>query len=522
MFNARIQAEYSNLFYGPPPKLEELFKKGVDIAHLVALSMISFTDATPQERSWCKRNLALSLKGRNSIDELVISKRPSNLILWSFISGETIKSNEYDHSTHYKHLGEIITALSVINQQEREHQDDNGYLIKNLLHKYQDNPLYQFYRSAEIFLRTSTLDKYVMDFESTNGISVRDFVFICHAINIKYLTELSKPISEREWILDTAAFSNHTNFSTEKVSSTLKLISFTQHDAKKHAASDKFADHDFNLFSNRPFLAIDGGKYIPIDIRLTQNLVFNNLFYRIKSSATNKKSFMRDFGLAFESYASSLVRYACENSKSYKYTYIPEFDYGCPTKKSSDAYISFYDKTIKTKIILVFEFKSAKVLDSAKRLSENDDAIERSIGKVTIAPTEQQIKRTSEIVDGCFHEELTKENVYYFISISMDDFPVLIGDWNVKINYSHLSNLKSGGIYSFCIEELELFVKMISNNLERPAPYLLERYRTEHSDLSFKTYLSRLEKKVNFQNKPFEQKIIDSQKIIIDHLNNKK
>lgn len=468
-----------------------------------------------------KKNLSLSIKGRKTIDEVVISKRPSNLILWGIISRRPIKSKPYSHSTIDEHFGQIITALSAINEHERKYENDNGYLIKNLLHTYQDNFLYQFYRSSEIFIKSKDLETYMAEFEITNHIPVSDFIFICHAISIKYANELEKPIEMRNWILDSAAFSESTGFTKEKIDSTLKLISFTQSEAEKYAASSKFADHDFNFFSNRPFLSIGEERYIPTDAKLTQNLVFNNLFHRIKGSTKNKESFMRSFGFAFERYASELIRYACENSKSYKYTHIQEFEYGSPTKKSSDAYISLYDESIKATIILVFEFKSAKILDSARRLSESNYAIERSIGKLSTAPTEQQLKRTSEIIDGGFNSELTKESIYYFISVSMDDFPVLAGNWETQINLNHLSNIKCAGIYSFCIEELELLTKMISNNLDWPAHILLNEYSKKYPDLSFKTFLSRIGKKVKYENKPFEQKLISSQKIIIEHLKNK-
>lgn len=284
------------------------------------------------------------------------------------------------------------------------------------------------------------------------------------------------------------------------------------------AQSEEFKEHDFNFFANKPFFKIDNNYYVPVDGKLTQNLVFNNLFYRVKSASKNKKAFMRDFGFAFERYVVSFIEDVCLNSRSYKYIHIPEFKYDNQTKHSSDSYILYQGRENEENIVLVVEVKSSRILDNVKRLKGSRDSVEKSIKKLSLSPLEQQIKVTSNIIKSNSHQSITENAVYYFVSVSMDDFPLLVGDWDSKINSAELNELKCGGLYSFNIEELELLSKLISGDLEYPFSYLLEKYRVDYSELSFKTYLSRLEKELGFKNPRFSKKILESQKIITDYL----
>lgn len=517
LFNINIHAEYSKLFGKKAPSLKHLIPNRVSVGCLIAHSMISYSDRTEYLNTWCEKNLNLSKKGKKEIKRVKIKKRPSNLLLWVELLKKDIKSCDLNKFKVDNFLKEVVEPLTAINEKEVPDKDEPLYLVKNILYAYQDNALYQFYRAIQIFINDKSMRVYAEDFENKNEIALKEFIFICHCIGIKYLKNADFGVAQK-WVLSAEELSLSTGFMVDKIEKTMKLISFTQAECRKYSQSEEFKEHDFNFFANKPFFKIDNNYYVPVDGKLTQNLVFNNLFYRVKSASKNKKAFMRDFGFAFERYVVSFIEDVCLNSRSHKYIHVPEFKYDNQTKHSSDSYILYQDSENEENIVLVVEVKSARILDNVKRLKGSRDAVEKSIKKLSLSPLEQQIKVTSNIIKSNSHQSITENAVYYFISVSMDDFPLLVGGWDSKINSGELNELKCGGLYSFNIEELELLSKLISGDLEYPFPYLLEKYRVDYSELSFKTYLSRLEKALGFKNPRFEKKILESQKIITDYL----
>lgn len=517
MLNITIQGEYSELFGKKAPTIKQLIPDNISEGCLVALSMISYSDRGGELNQICEKRLPLSKKGKRKIHGVKINKRPSNLILWVELLKRNLKPLDINKFKFENYIKDVVEPLSAINEKEAVGNDDSLYLLKNLLYTYQDNSLFQYYRSVNIFIHDDLMKKYQDQFNQAYGISIKDYIFICHAINAIY-SQTQNWTSANHWIFNAEAFSRLEGFNSEKVKKVIDLISFTQADLRKYSKSEDYDNHNFSFFSNSPFFDMGNGCYIPVDGKLAQNLVFNSLFYRFKKSVRDKKAFMRDYGLSFEKYAINLTKYVANNSKSFKYTSIPEFKYGTPEKHSSDAYICFKGEHDGENAVLVFEVKSARILDDVKRLQGNRDSVEKSIRKLTINPLEQQVKVTSELVQlGC-HPEITKDKVYYFISISMDDFPLLVGDFDSEINSEALEDLKFGGLYSFNIEELELFCKLTSNDLEWPSTYLLEKYRVDHSNLSFKTFLSRLESASGFKNALFEKKVLDSQETLVEYL----
>lgn len=517
MFNITIQGEYSKLLGKKVPPIKQLIPDNISEGCLVALSMISYSDRGEELNRLFEKRLPLSKKGKRDIHRVKINKRPSNLILWVELIKRNIKPLDINKFRLDSYIKEVTEPLLAINEKEVLGNDESLYLLRNLLYTYQDSSLFQYYRSVNIFLDELLMEKYRVQFEQAHDISLKEFILICHAINTIY-SQTKNWTSANHWVLNAEAFSRLKGFDGRKVNTVMNLISFTQSDLRKYSSSEEYFSHNFNFFSNTPFYNMGNGCYIPVDGKLTQNLVFNSLFYRVKKSSHDKKSFMRDFGIAFERYAVNLTKYIANNSKSFKYTSIPEFKYGIPEKHSSDAYICFKGIHNNENAVLVFEVKSARILDDVKRLEGSRDSVEKSIRKLTVDPLDQQIKVTSEVVRLNCHPELTRDKVYYFISVSMDDFPLLVGDFDVKINSEALEGLKFGGLYSLNIEELELFSKLTSYDLEWPCTYLLEKYRVDYSKLSFKTFLSRLEKKIGFKNVPFEQQVLDSQKILSEYL----
>lgn len=505
-YNFQIMATYKDLFGKEPVLLSDFLPKTVNSGFLVALSMISCKTAKLKSGGgnddpfvqWAMERLPLTKEGRKFLSRSVINNRPSNLVLWVELLNRPIKKLDLKSFKRDNYLGLLLQSLLIINGNERELDDIPLHLVNKGLHKYQDNMTCQFYRSSEIFINDPTMQKYAEEFKRKCGVSLKDFIYISH-ITANIASQKGESKTGGGWVITSKSIEEKLvkdtqgyGFGSDLIKKVLDLVSFEQQECQAYAKSDAYKEQDFNFFNNKPLLKIDEDTFLPVDDKFVQNLVFNNLFHRVKAACSDKQAFMRDFGFAFERYVDVHVKYICDNSTSFDYSHIGEFKFGEPEKASSDSYIHYNDERLGS-LTLVFEVKSAKILDAVKRLEGDREAVERSIRKLSLSPFKQQIKVTSEIVESGENPQLTKDNIFYFVSVSFDDFPMLFGEWlQDDKDALDFGELKWGGNYSINIEELELLARVLSSNFPAPFPWVLEIYRVKYSNLSFKTYLSRL------------------------------
>ena len=509
--NFHIKAEYSKLFGKTAPILQETMSGNLDPSLLVVLSMISYTDRSQQINKHLKNILNLSEEGKRIISTVKINKRPSNLILWTELlknSFDVFNLLDFDFDNSLKKITEHLT---IINENEKDDGDINQYLLKNTLYFYQDNYAFQFYRSFNIFIKNNIMKKYADEFENINKISLKDFILISNLINLTY-EQTKEWHKANSWILHIESFSKYSNISLDNIKKFMNIVSFNKEDINKFSESEDYKNHNFNFFNNKPFYKISEGLFIPVDGKLSQNLIFNNIYYRLLKSSNNSKVFMSDFGKAFEQYVSHLVSFVEKKSKNYKYEMLEEFEFGNPKKKSSDAYIVFKDKTINKKIVLVVEVKSARILDNFKRLGDDNASLDKTIQKLIINPLKQQIKVTREIIKSSEHLEITKDKFYYFMSVSMENFPQQFENVNLDINDEDLTDIKCAGLNALNIETFELFCKAISSNSPRSLSYIIENHRNQYSSLSFKTYLLRFIDRNGYKNTAMDNMINDAYK----------
>lgn len=523
MQNIYLHAEYSKIFGKPVPNLETLIPSRVSDGSLIFLSMISFTDRDEELEKYFLDCLPLSNEGRKEIKKFKFNKRPSNFILWVELLNKDIDSITVSNFKVEDHIESVISPLIAINEKTDIENDELLYIIRNSLYSYQDNPLHQFYRAVQIYLENPVLAKYHKLFKNYFNISLKEYILICHMINSIY-TSTDNWQSASHWILNIPAFSRSTGLDKEVIKKVIDIISFDQTELKEYAKSKDYRDHRFNFFANKPFYNMGNDCYIPVDGKMSQNLVFNQLYYRVKDCVPDKKQFMSDFGKAFEEYSVGLIEYVAKNSTSIKYNFIPEFPYQGHNERhkklSSDAYLYFHDQAINEDIVLVFEIKSARILNKSRMIDEDHYYIDKSVSKLTTQPIEQQVRVTSEIVKSKTHKEITKNKIYYFISISMDDFPLNIGK-NIQLSeicIKHLKDLRYGYFYSFSIEELEILCKLISNDLNCPVNFILQTYMKGYSDMSFKTFLLRFIKTIKYKNSNFVDEMLKSQDILYKYI----
>lgn len=145
----------------------------------------------------------------------------------------------------------------------------------------------------------------------------------------------------------------------------------------------------------------------------------------------------------------------------------------------------------------VFEFKSARVLNSIFKL-DNEKDIEESINKVIKKPIIQAINRMNEIIlQKVKKEDLNEFKNYYFIAVSMNNFPIHYSNFKEISMLIQNSNIKIQGCFNFSTEEYELLCDA-SAKQEKSIGFFLDDFRNNYPDnYSFKNYIRQFNKGIN-------------------------
>lgn len=505
-----ICTEYKRLFSGETPTLENIIKDNFNKDSLIILSYLSFNPNCAGVKEWGVNNLKLKFTQVKHFIESQIFSRPSNLILWNEILKNINKTEE--SCSPSENMNFVVRGLSAIN--ERNSLSGNSFLTNAILHFYKDNPLMQYFRASNIFLNPKFIGATLKKFEESNGFAIHDFVKICHALNARYMNAdvNSWPIAKDNWLVDRRDLARGLQIDEEVVAKVLDKISINSKDNAEILSS--LDDFDYNIFCKAPYFKFDENRYFPIDCKLSQDAVFNALFGIVKSDSSDKANFMREYGYEFESYIARLSNFVENGSKLFSYKFIPEFEFifGENKKKSSDCYIAYFDKRIRKNVVISIEVKSARILDSVRSKLEPDLEIQKSLRKLQKNPFEQQIRRTSELVSLKNHDVFSSEAIYYFISVTSDNFPIAVGEFPVNIKPDLGQDFKIGRFINMSIEEFELFIKYISSNTKHSASHVLKNYVRGEALLSAKDYLSQLMREV--ENPDFDKMVIDSQLLI--------
>lgn len=510
-----IQSDYSALFSGKRPGLDELLAGEINPYIFVLLSYLSYLSDDDRVKHWCAANLSLNGKQRRHLEKSQLFKRPSNMRLWAALFERKIDCTFLDDRTFNQCMNLAVRSLSLINELDLSGDNENHYFINGILSYYRDNPLSQYFRASRIFLAGGHLSLHISDFEVANKFELKDFIKVCHILNGSYMNVESKtwPLKSSDWVLDTQKMSIQTGIPHETLKEIFKKISTSADEFLN--CRDGYESHS-NFFAERPYFKLMDNRYIPVDMKAAQNLIFNSLFHRVKRTARDKQAFMRDYGRAFEQYVTSLAEFCCNAGNRFEYKFIPEFTYGKPEKRSSDCYIKFYEPSVRKNLVLVIEAKSARILDAVRQTNDDSESVAKSIIKLRVAPFEQQLKSLSDVLESRVCSELTEENIYYFVSVTSDNFPLVVGDWGVEARSEMPPNIKFAGAFAMGIEEFENFVRTISSDKGAPFGYLLEGYRNKYQGISIKDFLSFVTKSWGVTNKSFDDMIYNSQSLILD------
>lgn len=507
--NVYIFAEYSDIYKKPFNKntLTNLINNA-NFYHLTnILSRLGYFDETSDNKSLINKFLELSnnlnpkVKHKYLKDKILVS-RHGVLLAWKYLLA---LNNTYSNKS-YTYEADLIKALkSILVLQEKylDYRDNNIwlYICANSVFNYYDNSSKQLVRAYYIFIKIKNNYKFshiinLIDekFFEKYKLHIHEYIYLVGIINSYFDNFYSFNPKEnnyftKNWILNPYKLPKVTQNAIEKINTLFENISFNQSEGNSWSITHLDNQFDFDLFINKPILKINDNCYLPIDKKFLNNLMFNSLFYKLRMCYPSQdNNFMKEFGLIFENYVTWITNEMTHYSKLH-YCTINEFTYGTPEKKSPDIML-LYENTV-----LVIEVKSSRVLYEVNKDYANVSSINKSVKKLIFNPLVQSIKAMNDVVLNVYNKDLNNNKVYYFLTVSMENFPssyIDAGEFITEVK--KMNNLKVGGFYSFSIEEFEIFIEVLCENIY-PFGYFLEKYRTicKPQD-SFKNFINKFQK----------------------------
>ncbi|PCI28643.1 MAG: hypothetical protein COB67_05905 [SAR324 cluster bacterium] len=515
--NTHILASYKKIF-SDKKTIDKIVNNNIQINHIVLYSILSFKkDEEKEFRKWSQKHIQRVRKKKKKYQENYIFSRQRRLIalkylLINYTDKTTKNNNNKDLETLYK-LFTLVNDNLEIETKSLEH-----HLINSSLFEYRDNFTWQLKRAQDIFINNDAMEKYNILFHKHYKVELKEYIYIIFYILVNYhnidTSEYYNLNTFDNWCFSLNNIPTETKVLFKKV---FNMISHDMNEATEFSHSTLNDYYDFDLFRSKPFLNIKKDLYIPIDGRFVEDLIFYNLFYKILDIPNiGKKKFMQDFGIPFENYASSLVKFSINQTTYFNYTHIEEFTfkYKKNNLKSPDIMLVSEDESE----ILVIEVKSARVLDSISKLASNENSTTQTYQKTKIKPALQSMEAISRIIETQSNQYITNRAQYIFLTISMTDIPMSTLQYkmiqsNTKIDYS-------SAFLSMNIEAFELFIKVISSEFKYNFAQVLGGYEQHKEGMSIKTYLNRMIKHHNIENQKFDDLFLEPQEEYIKFINN--
>lgn len=280
----------------------------------------------------------------------------------------------------------------------------------------------------------------------------------------------------------------------------MNSIAFTLDEGIAFAKSTISDGTNFELFRNQPFLKLSETCFLPIEGKLVEELLFDNLLHRLHSASNRNIKFHAKLGYDFEQYTQCLIEEFCASRTGIAYEYIPEFTYGKANALSPDAMI----RCEQNQTLLAFEVKSARYLDSILTSNNAPEAITDSFTKLRYKPWEQVQEAIGRIVDEHRHPKLTAELKYLFVAVTMNEIPHSLENYRILANGHDVSHL----FHSLGIHTLELLLIAASPSTKYTLYDILRNAFASRARISTRTTIVRFLKTNNLPS-PFFTKIRD-------------
>ncbi len=404
--------------YDVSRSINDILDRPISVDLLCLLSILAFENNEEKRfRSWAASNLAVSARQHpNDPDQMRIHFVFGRIQIYEcwkqlLARADTLEVDKQNRVELAETLHELFARIN-------DHDVDGDslqYLIKAGIHFARDDYLFKLYRAQKIFLDGQRLAPYVAAFELQHGFKLETYLGVIFEIVMrghwKRRVERFDPLDLDGWWIDLDEMHRDMKIELELLRAIMNAIAFTLDEGIAFAKSTADSAAPFEFFRSRPFLKLSETCFLPIEGKLVEELLFDNLLHRLHFSSNRDIQFHTELGYDFEQYTQSLIGDFCASSTGIAYEYIPEFTYGKAKARSPDAMV----RCEQDQTLLVFEVKSARYLDSILTTDNEPGAVADSFNKLRDKPWKQMNDAIGRIVGEHRHAKLTEGLRYPFL-----------------------------------------------------------------------------------------------------------
>lgn len=476
-------------FYGESGSADQVLAGKADVNLLRVLSALSFRHTEERNfTTWSVDNICRTREQRDLAQSEVIFSRRTLWLFWKVVlraSWQAICLPRDDRLS----LILLHKAFLANNDVDDSRADDESqYFAKLSVSNYRDNVLRKFYRSQQIFLSDPMIGAHVRKFEELHDVCLETYLNFLYRIISRAYQKADVGgafhLIGRRWGVDLVVESQETGIPVDVLIKLMMLISFTPREGAEFSEYTATHFDDFSLFRDRPFVRASDTYYLPVEGKLVEELLFENLFHKIYDAGGKNPKYLTDFGGAFENYAQDLTALFGSVQSGGIYKYIPEFVYGKSRAKSSDMFI----KAECDQTVLAIEVKSARFLDAVVSTANNPKALDDSFEKLVVRPLSQAYDSLGAILTNKANAEIVEGYKYLIVCVTMNDIP---------ISLQRLSFVDRDGediswcFYAFNIETYELLLAVGAEVDDYTLYDILRSVDGVRNRMSVKTALSR-------------------------------
>ncbi|MGY4494565.1 hypothetical protein [Pseudomonas sp. TE3610] len=441
-------------FYKTPRSFSKILGGNNRRELLLHLSILSYAHKEEKFfREWAIKKICKTKSQRAYAQKRAVFSRLQCWRLWTLLFKEW--SSGMDSPGARPEYEVLHEAFAKLNDRPDDLKDDNEQVfLKAITSNGRDHRLLKLRRAQHIFCTESPLTPYIKVFEKKIGVPIKTYISTIYYL-IEYWHDLRAHLGKThgfdEWGVSAEWFSIQLNTPASQIAAIFKEISFSAAEGKVFSDNTNNKPNEFILYRERPLFEIDNGKYIPVEGKLLEELLFENLLYRVHDANGKVDVFLSKFGFEFERYAQSYGLSLMNGLGQYKV--IEEFSFGADGGlKSPDLMIAVPEENC----IVVFEFKSARPLYASLSSENKPEKVNESLEKLFDKPWEQSVKAVTNIMEKQAHPAFNEGVNYFFVIVTMNNYPMTLKE-NVIRNMAGKDI--SSYFHSFDIETFELLMR---------------------------------------------------------------
>lgn len=473
-------------FYKTPRSFSRILGRSNRRELLLHLSTLSYVHQEEEFfREWAIKRICKTKSQRTYAEKRVVFSRLQCWRLWTLIFKEwSPRIDSSSARSEYEVLHEVFAKL---NDRPDDLKDDSEQVfLKAITSNGRDHRLLKLRRAQHIFCTESPLTPYIRVFEEKIGAPIGTYINAIYYL-IEYWHGLRPHLGTAhgfdEWAVSAEWFSIQLNTPASQISAIFKDISFSVAEGRAFSDSTTGKPNEFMLYRERPLFEIESGRYVPVEGKLLEELLFENLLYRIHKANGEIEVFLSKFGVEFEKYAQNYG--LTFMSALGQYQVIEEFSFGADNSlKSPDLMIVLPEENC----IVVFEFKSARPLYASLSSENKPEKVNESLTKLLDKPWEQSVKAVTNIMKKHAHPAFNDRVNYFFVAVTMNNFPMTLKE-HVICNAAGQDI--SSYFHSFDIETFELLMRAARLSPEYSLRDQLKWCYDARHEMSAKTKLSR-------------------------------